>query len=56
MARAGNGSEAALIRDCRLFRPLAENQPQGFLGLLQHKCGATNFPVNDETIGKPRGH
>jgi hypothetical protein len=23
-------------RTCRLFRPLAENQPQGFLGLLQH--------------------
>jgi len=25
-----------LIGDYRLFRPLAENQPQNFLGLLQH--------------------
>jgi hypothetical protein len=33
---SGNGFQAALIGDCRLFRPLAENQPQDFLGLLQH--------------------
>jgi hypothetical protein len=33
---SGNGFEAALISDCRLFRPLAENQPQCLLGLLQH--------------------
>jgi hypothetical protein len=32
---SGNGFEAALIRDCRLFRPLAENAPQCLLGLLQ---------------------
>jgi hypothetical protein len=35
-ADSGNGSEAALIGDCRLFRSLAENQPQCLLGLLQH--------------------
>jgi hypothetical protein len=29
---SGNGFAAALIDDCRLFRPLAENQPQGFFG------------------------
>jgi hypothetical protein len=33
---SGNGFEAALIDDRRSFRPLAENQPQSFLGLLQH--------------------
>jgi hypothetical protein len=33
---SGNGFEAVLIGDCRLFRALAENQPQCFLGLLQH--------------------
>jgi hypothetical protein len=33
---SANGFEAALIGDCRLFRPLAEIQPQDFLGLLQH--------------------
>ncbi len=33
---SGNGLLAALIGDCRLFHPLAENQPQDFLGLLQH--------------------
>jgi hypothetical protein len=35
---SGIGFEAALIGDCRLFRPLAKNQPQGFLGLLQQIC------------------
>jgi hypothetical protein len=32
---AGNGFEATLIGDFRSFRPLAENQPQCLLGLLQ---------------------
>jgi hypothetical protein len=31
-----NGLETALIGDCRLFRPLAENQPQCLWGVLQH--------------------
>ena len=33
---SGKGFQQALIGDCRLFRPLAENQPWDFLGLLQH--------------------
>jgi hypothetical protein len=33
---SGNGFEATLIGDFRSFRPLAENQPQRLLGLLQH--------------------
>jgi len=31
-----NGFETALIGDCRLFLPLAENLPQCLWGLLQH--------------------
>jgi hypothetical protein len=34
-----NGFETALIGDCRLFLPLAENQPQCLWGLLQHYQG-----------------
>src|SRR5258705_6333941 len=33
---SGNGFEAALIGDCRLFRLFAENYSHSVLGLLQH--------------------
>ncbi len=39
---SGNGFEAALIGDCRLFCPLAENLPQPLLGLLQQ-----NLPTSE---------
>ena len=44
---SGNGFEAALIGDCRLFRPLAENQPQCLLRLLQHY-----LPIADMTAAR----
>jgi hypothetical protein len=40
---SANGFEAALIGDCRLFRPLAEIQPQDFSGLLQHYLPPTDM-------------
>jgi hypothetical protein len=33
---SANGFETTLIGDRRSFRPLAKNQPQRLLGLLQH--------------------
>jgi hypothetical protein len=44
---SGNGFEAALIDDRRSFRPLAENQPQSFLGFLQHYLAdAPSIPID----------
>src|ERR1700736_1641089 len=47
---SGNGFEAALICDCRLFRPLAENQPRGFLGLLQHYRHRTDVSITPRDV------
>ena len=48
---SGNGFEAALIGDCRLFRLFAENYSHSVLELLQH-----NLPEADigQTIRSPR--
>jgi hypothetical protein len=40
-----NGFEVALSSDCRLFRPLAGNQPQRLLRLLQHYRHRTDLPT-----------
>jgi hypothetical protein len=47
---SGNGFEAALLGDCRLFRPLAENQPRGFLGLLQHYRHRTDVSITPRDV------
>jgi hypothetical protein len=37
-----------LIGDGRLFRPLAEIQPQDFLGLLQHYLPTSDIQAGSE--------
>jgi hypothetical protein len=49
---SGKGFQPALIGDCRLFRPLAENQPQDFLGHLQHhRRRALGAVTNSQNVG-----
>ncbi|KRR03276.1 hypothetical protein [Bradyrhizobium valentinum] len=44
MGDSGNGFDAALIGDCRLFRLFAENYSHSVLGLLQHNRHFSDAP------------